>query len=121
MVELEEPMIYKETTSRPETAHWKTAIEEELRTHEFGWTHEQSNLDSPRILSKNKRTIKSKWVFKIKRSVIRIRQYKAWLCAKGFSQRYGIDYHEIFVPVARRFHTLIVGHSSDKGFRNCTI
>ena len=46
--------------------------------------------------------IELKWVFKLKRnpdgSVVK---YKARLVAKGYVQRHGIDYDEVFAPIAR--------------------
>ncbi|XP_018448563.2 uncharacterized mitochondrial protein AtMg00820-like [Raphanus sativus] len=43
-----------------------------------------------------------KWIFKIKRnSNGSINKYKSLLVAKGYVQRYGIDYEEVFAPVAR--------------------
>jgi len=48
------------------------------------------------------RPIGLKWVFKVKRNergeVVR---HKAWLVAKGFMQPEGIDFEEVFAPVAR--------------------
>ena len=43
-----------------------------------------------------------RWVFRIKRnSSGKILKYRARLVAQGFTQLYGIDFHETFAPVAR--------------------
>jgi hypothetical protein len=56
-----------------------------------------------------KNIIDSKWVYKIKRkSDGTIDRYKARLVTKGFKQRYGIDYEDIFSHVVRAASIRIV-------------
>jgi len=77
-------------------ACWRRAMEEELRSIEENrtWTLTE--------LPQGQRAIGLKWVFKVKRdehgAVVR---HKARLVVKGYAQRHGIDYDEVFAPVAR--------------------
>jgi hypothetical protein len=54
-------------------------------------------------LPEDKNTIKTKWVFKIKRdSKNKPERFKARLVAKGYDQEKGIDYNETFAPVVKQ-------------------
>eukprot|EP00253_Pinus_taeda_P011706 PITA_11706 len=49
-----------------------------------------------------RKPIGSKWVFKKKTDAKgKVEKYKAWLVAKGYSQVKGIDFGDIFSPVAK--------------------
>ena len=53
-------------------------------------------------LPPRKSVVGCKWIYKIKtRSDWSIKHYKTCLVAKGFTQKYGIDYEETFALVAR--------------------
>ena len=53
-------------------------------------------------LPTKKNVVGSKWVFKHKYGPDgTINRYKARFVAQGFSQKYGLDYEEVFAPVAR--------------------
>ena len=54
------------------------------------------------VLPKGQKVIGLKWVFKVKRNLGgKIVKYKAKLVAKGYARRHGVDYEEVFAPVAR--------------------
>lgn len=89
-----EPDSYQEAVTGPDREEWKQAVQEELEAHKKNktWTI------VPR--EENQRLIDSRWVFKIQFAGTSTK-YKARLCARGFNQRYGINYSETFAPVVR--------------------
>jgi hypothetical protein len=57
-----------------------------------------------------KRALKNKWVYKLKEEGGE-KRYKAGLVVKGFAQKKGIDFDEIFSPVVKMTSVSIRSHS----------
>jgi len=92
-VSVEEPRSLKEAGG---DQNWIAAMEEEMTSirDNRNW----SLVDLPQ----GHRTIGLKWVYKVKRDENgSIAKYKARLVAKGYVQRPGIDFEEVFAPIAR--------------------
>lgn len=75
---------------------WCKAMNDEIDAIERNDTWELCDLPSEH------KTIGVKWVFKTKfNEKGEVDKYKARLIAKGYKQKYRIDYTEVFSPVAR--------------------
>ena len=83
-----EPSTYQEVA---QNSKWKKIMEEEIQVLR---QNEAWNLvPKPRVVKR----ISCKWVYKIKtRPNGSVEKYKARLIAHGLSQKYGLDYDEMF-------------------------
>lgn len=92
----EEPQTFDEAMTRDDAKQWQQAMKEEIESLK------SNNTWTLQPLPENRRSIDCKWVYKIKRGIDgSVERYKARLCAKGFTQKKGIDYTETFSPVVR--------------------
>jgi hypothetical protein len=56
----------------------------------------------PTVPPKGANLVSSKWVFDVKYNTDRsVNKFKARLVARGFSQKYGVDFEDTFAPTAR--------------------
>ena len=91
-----DPATLKEARRRMDWPKWDLAIKAELEALKMVGTW--GVVERPR----GRNIVACKWVLHIKKDVARrIECYKARLVAKGFTQVYGLDYYEMFVPVAK--------------------
>lgn len=75
---------------------WREAMMAEMNSIQANKTWELSALPS------GHKAIGLKWVFKVKKDPDgNIIKHKARLVAKGYAQREGVDFDEVFAPVAR--------------------
>ena len=92
----QEPVSYAEAMRSSQAEQWKLAMDEESSAFFKNQTWEIVDIDSSWNL------LSSKWVFKIKRDQDgKITRYRARLVAKGFLQREGVDFGDVFAPVVR--------------------
>jgi hypothetical protein len=93
----DEPNTIVEALQGPDAAQWREAMDAE----HYSLTKEHKVWQLTE-LPHGRRTISSRWTFKVKKDANGdIEKFKARLCAKGFTQRAGIDYFDTFAPVMK--------------------
>jgi hypothetical protein len=110
LVKTDEPTSYVEATGDPE---WMKSMNSEFQSIPKNKTWELIELPA------GHKAIGLKWVFKLKRNAEgEIIKHKARLVAKGYVQQHGIDYEEVFAPVARIDTVkLILAMAANRGWK----
>ncbi|KAF3680275.1 putative disease resistance RPP13-like protein 1-like [Capsicum annuum] len=90
-----EPESVAEALQVEDPIKWEQAMDDEMSSLEKNNTWMLTELPA------GKRALLNKWVFRIKAEPDDKRRFKARLVVKGYSQRKGIDYAEIFSPVVK--------------------
>nr|GEX10023.1 zinc finger, CCHC-type [Tanacetum cinerariifolium] len=92
-----EPLTYQEAVACEDSSMWMAAMKEEMDSLRKNKTWELVDHQAKQKL------VSYKWLFKIKEGIegVQNSRYKARLVARRFTQRAGIDYNEVFLPVVR--------------------
>ncbi|PPQ82476.1 hypothetical protein CVT24_002389, partial [Panaeolus cyanescens] len=89
------PRTIKEALNGPDSKHWREALDDELNSFE------ENDVKEVVPIPEGVKPITSKIVPKIKFDANgNIERYKIRIVARGFTQREGVDYQEVFAPVA---------------------
>eukprot|EP00253_Pinus_taeda_P021211 PITA_21211 len=89
------PECYEEEVHVETRKKWEQAMKEEMDS----LAHDQT-LDLVKM-SVGKTTLQNKWVYKLKEEDGGRKRYKYRLVVKGFAQKKGIEFDEIFSPVVK--------------------
>ncbi|KAM1539288.1 hypothetical protein ACFX10_004097 [Malus domestica] len=97
VIEVDIPTNFTEAMSSGEAKHWHEAMDNEMLSLKKNKTWELVEL------SKGRKAIGCKWVYAKKDGIddASLVRFKAKLVAKGYAQKEGIDYNEIFSPVMK--------------------
>ena len=96
VAQIEEPSTLEEALNSEYSSEWKSAADAEYQSLIENDTWEMVELPP------GHKAIDCKWVFRVKHDENgQIERFKGRLVAKGFQQKYGIDYVETFSPVVR--------------------
>ncbi|CAL2270428.1 unnamed protein product [Prunus armeniaca] len=87
---------YEEALTHDQQDEWLKAMHEEMQSLHENHTYDLVNLP------KGRRALKNKWVYRLKMEENKSKPiFKARLVVKGFSQKKGIDFEEIFSPIMK--------------------
>ncbi|KAK9928322.1 hypothetical protein M0R45_025465 [Rubus argutus] len=106
----EDPTTFEEAV---QSSKWRQAMNEEIESIEKNQTWNLVELPT------GGKRIGVKWVYKTKLNELgEVSKYKARLVVKGYSQQHGIDYTEVYAPVARMDTVrMIIALTAQKGWK----
>ncbi|KAL2246201.1 UNVERIFIED_CONTAM: Retrovirus-related Pol polyprotein from transposon TNT 1-94 [Sesamum indicum] len=90
-----EPECYAEAVNDAHKSKWELVMNDEMNSLKKNDTWEFCQLP------KGKKALQNRWVYRVKDESDGKKQYKARLIVKGFQQRYGIDFIDVFTPVVK--------------------
>jgi hypothetical protein len=90
-----EPLTYEESLQDGNSSKWELAMKDEMDSLLKNKTWELTTLPE------GKKALQNKWVYRVKTEHDGSKRFKARLVVKGFQQKKGIDYSEIFSPVVK--------------------
>jgi transposase InsO family protein len=100
------PETYREATDSNDAEQWRKAMDKEMKSCEDAETWKRVRRAD---LPLNANVIPCKWVFKLKNDETgAVTEHKARLTPKGFRQKHGVDYFEVFARTGM-YKTMRVG------------
>ena len=90
-----ESECYDQVMQVEDSVKWEFAMKNEMNSLMSNQTWELAELPP------GKKSLHNKWVYRIKEEHDGNKRYKARLVVKGFQQKEGVDYNEIFSPVVK--------------------
>ena len=90
-----EPECYDQAMQVEDSVKWESAMKDEMDSLMSNQTWKLAELPP------GKKALHNKWVYRIKEEHDGNKRYKARLVVKGFQQKEGVDYNEIFSPIVK--------------------
>lgn len=90
-----EPECYDEVCQTKDASKWELAMKDEMKSLISNQTWKLDELPM------GKKALHNKWVYQVKEEHDGSKRYKARLVVKGFQQKEGVDYTDIFSPVVK--------------------
>jgi len=91
-----EPECFEEALDSEEKKQWLDAMQDEMKS-----LHDNHTNDLVKF-HKGKRALETRWIFRVNQdSNSTLLRYNAKLVVKGFRQKKGVDFNEIFSPVVK--------------------